>query len=105
MRAIGVGLGSIAPDRGARPSARIVEAAAAPHDSTELVAVAPIAPRLAITPSQRPDAPFVAQLIATAERMAETRTLRRASESDAQAAYHSVATRPNSAGLRISRNI
>lgn len=98
-----IGIGSTPPPREVRPLAPAAEADAAL--STALVAVAPIAPRKAISSTQRPDAPFVTQLIATAERMAETRTLRRASDADAKAAYHSVATRPGSAGLRVSRNI
>lgn len=100
-----IGPGSTPPARGLRPAARAAEAAAAPPASTALVAVAPIARHKLISSSQHPDAPFVTQLIATAERMAETRTLRRASDADAQAAYHSVATRPGSAGLHVSRNI
>ena len=104
MRAIGIGLGSIVPAREARPSTQAADVSAAPRENTALVAVAPVAPRQAISSSQRPDAPFVAQLIATAERMAETRTLRRASEADAQAAYHSVTIRPSLAGTRVSRH-
>jgi hypothetical protein len=44
------------------------------------------AARLAIT---RPDANFVAQLIATAERLPQTRELRRAAPADALSAYRS----------------
>ena len=41
----------------------------------------------------RPDASFLTQLIATAEHSPQTRTLRRASSADAQAAYLSTANR------------
>ena len=41
-------------------------------------------------PLSRPDPCFVTQLIATAEQDPQTRTLRRATSADAQAAYRSV---------------
>jgi hypothetical protein len=104
MRVIGSGSTPLA--REMPHSAQTAETTAASSATTALVGVAPIAPRKPISSSQRPDAPFLTQLIATAERMAATRTLRRASEADAEAAYRSVATkRPGSAGLRVSRNI
>ncbi len=46
------------------------------------------APRFSVT---RPDANFVAQLIATAERLPQTRELRRATPADALSAYQSLA--------------
>jgi hypothetical protein len=54
------------------------------------VALAPLihtayeAPRLALT---RPNASFIAQLIATAEQLPQTRNLRRAAPADALSAY------------------
>jgi hypothetical protein len=41
-------------------------------------------------PLSRPDSTFVTHLIATAEQAPQTRTLRRATPADAQAAYRSV---------------
>lgn len=48
----------------------------------------------------RPDSIFVTHLIATAEQAPQTRTLRRASASDAQAAYTSSRQRVTGAGLK-----
>jgi len=55
---------------------------------TALVPVMPSPERLsAIRPLSRPDPTFVAHLIATAERLPQTRNLRRATPSDALSAY------------------
>jgi hypothetical protein len=58
------------------------------------VALVPIAPALRRETANpclpRPDPCFVTQLIATAEQAPQTRTLRRATVADAQAAYRSV---------------
>lgn len=67
----------------------IIEAEAVdiPAASVELVplsACADVRPKL---PLNRPDASFVAQLIATAEHAPQTCSLRRGSHADAQAAY------------------
>ena len=51
-------------------------------------------------PLPRPDSIFVTHLIATAEQAPQTRTLRRASASDAQAAYNSSRQRVTGAGLK-----
>ncbi len=50
----------------------------------------------------RPDPCFVTQLIATAELAPQTRTLRRATPADAQAAYRSVTdhNHPTTTGMR-----
>ena len=53
----------------------------------ELVPVTPSARRSPNRSPARPDASFVAQLIATAEQAPQTRNLRRASLADAQTAY------------------
>ena len=57
-------------------------------------------PRSPIQPLPRPDSIFVTHLIATAEQAPQTRTLRRASASDAQAAYTSSRKRVTGAGLK-----
>jgi hypothetical protein len=58
------------------------------------VALVPVAPALRWESANpclpRPDPCFVTQLIATAEQAPQTRTLRRATIADAQAAYRSV---------------
>ena len=54
------------------------------------VALVPLAATLHIlpkTPSTRPDPSFVTQLIATADQAPQTRSMRRGSCADAQAAY------------------
>jgi hypothetical protein len=43
--------------------------------------------RVSVVRAARPDAGFVAHLIATAEQLPQTRTLRRAAPADAQSAY------------------
>ena len=48
----------------------------------------------------RPDPTFVTQLIATAEQVPQTRSLRRATLADAQTAY-GAATRRNAAASRV----
>jgi hypothetical protein len=77
--------------------------------STALTPIAPTFRDTAVSYSRRPDASFVAQLIATAERIPETRTLRRASNATAQAAYHATVAqnglRPAPAGTQLSRDI
>jgi hypothetical protein len=79
--------------------------AAAPHQTprvgdapanTASVALVPVvtAPRRPVAAAHgltRPDAPFVAHLIAMAESSPQTRMLRRAAPADVQAAYRSVA--------------
>jgi hypothetical protein len=58
-----------------------------PSTSVELV---PLSARPDVRPTaslNRPDASFVTQLIATAEQAPQTRSLRRGSSADAQAAY------------------
>lgn len=61
------------------------------------VRTAPVSSRVA-----RPDASFIAHLIATAEQVPQTRELRRAAVSDVEAAYRAVASQ-NAAGSMISR--
>ena len=54
------------------------------------VALVPLSARADVRPktqANRPDASFVAQLIATADHAPQTRSLRRASYADTQAAY------------------
>ena len=70
----------------------------------ELVPVAPSAswpPRRA----SRPDPSFVAQLIATADRAPQTRSLRRASLADAQTAYGASQIRRPGTGFRTRQTI
>lgn len=55
--------------------------------SVELVPLSPHTDLGPKTPLRRPDASFVVQLIATAERAPQTRDLRRGSCADAHAAY------------------
>lgn len=51
-------------------------------------------------PMPRPSSIFITQLIATAEQDPQTRSLRRASASDANAAYTANRNRPVATGLR-----
>jgi hypothetical protein len=61
---------------------------------TALTVLRPVSePARPIRVLPRPDASFLAQLIATADHSPQTRTLRRASSADAMAAYHSTAHR------------
>jgi hypothetical protein len=64
--------------------AEFVEIPAASVELVPLSARADVAPK---TPANRPDASFVTQLIATAEHVPQTCSLRRGSNADAQAAY------------------
>jgi hypothetical protein len=58
---------------------------------------APVSSRVA-----RPDASFIAHLIATAEQAPQTRELRRAAVADVEAAYRAVANQ-NAVGSMINR--
>ncbi|TAH68681.1 MAG: hypothetical protein EWM45_02325 [Rhodopseudomonas palustris] len=60
-------------------------------------------PMLRVLP--RPDASFLTHLIATAQHSPQTRTLRRASSADANAAYRSTAIRDRVIGARPRRSI
>ena len=78
--------------------------------NTALVSTTPAAERSMIVYSQRPDASFVTQLIATANQIPETRTLRRGSTVDAQVAYRAVVAQDNARqvplpGTQLSRSI
>ena len=53
-----------------------------------------------VRPLPRPNSNFVTQLIATVEQAPQTRSLRRATASDAQAAYTSSSHRVVAAGLK-----
>ena len=57
------------------------------------------------TAAARPDATFVAQLIATADQAPQTRSLRRASMADAQTAYGASQTRRRGTGFRTRQTI
>jgi hypothetical protein len=56
-------------------------------------------------PAPRPDPTFVAQLIATADRAPQTRSLRRASLADAQTAYGAHQIRRPGTGFRTRQTI
>jgi hypothetical protein len=56
-------------------------------------------------PAPRPDPTFVAQLIATADRAPQTRSLRRASLADAQTAYGASQIRRCGTGFRTRQII
>jgi hypothetical protein len=58
-----------------------------------------------IRPLPRPDAIFVTHLIATIEQVPQTRILRRATASDANAAYTSSRQRVVGAGLRAKQTV
>jgi hypothetical protein len=65
------------------------------HVESACVALVPVLPSVQWSqgsgqPLPRPDSIFVTHLIATAEQAPQTRTLRRATPADAQAAYRSV---------------
>jgi hypothetical protein len=103
------------------PIAKVSQAtAAAPHETprvgaaaakTASVALVPVvaAPRRPVPTAHgltRPDACFVAHLIAMAELSPQTRMLRRAAPADVQAAYRSVANQnepPTPPGVRMRR--
>lgn len=70
---------------------------------TALVPVVPAAPWSRSRPHPRPSSIFVTHLIATAEQAPQTRGLRRASASDANAAYTSSRQRIAGAGLKARR--
>jgi hypothetical protein len=53
----------------------------------------------------RPDSPFVAHLIATAEQVPQTRNLRRATPADAQTAYSASRHPARGAGVRTQQII
>ncbi|MCK7472938.1 MAG: hypothetical protein MZV49_04520 [Rhodopseudomonas palustris] len=72
--------------------------AAAGTDLITLQASCSEQPRLRVLP--RPDAPFLTHLIATAQHSPQTRSLRRASSADADAAYRSTASRDRVIGAR-----
>ena len=56
--------------------------------STALVPLTPVLQLVRKVPLTRPDPSFVTQLIATAEQVPQTRTLRRATSADALSAYN-----------------
>ena len=56
-------------------------------------------------PAPRPDPTFVTQLIATADRAPQTRSLRRASLADAQTAYSASQIRRSGTGFRTRQTI
>lgn len=72
--------------------------AAAGTDLIALQGASADEPRLRVLP--RPDAPFLTHLIATAQHSPQTRSLRRASSADADAAYRSTASRDRMVGAR-----
>ena len=55
--------------------------------------------------SARPDSIFVTHLIATAEQVPQTRSLRRASAADAQSAYSAIRHPVPGAGRRMRQTI
>jgi hypothetical protein len=71
----------------------------------ELVALSPRAEPTVTPGSFRPDASFVAQLIAAAANIPQTRQLRRASPEDALASYHSSADRPRANLARAGKGM
>jgi hypothetical protein len=76
------------------------------EDVTPTVALVPVAsprgePKFA---NPRPDPGFVAQLIATAERLPQTRNLRRAAPADAMSAYRAGQRSTIDAGL-LTRHV
>jgi hypothetical protein len=56
-------------------------------------------------PLSRPDSPFVAHLIATAEQAPQTRNLRRATPADAKSAYSASRFQAQGAGVRTQQII
>jgi hypothetical protein len=75
----------------------------APQTGTAVVAVAPIEKKEAsATLRQRPAAPFLAHLIATDRDAPQTRERRRATPSDASAAYAARQGRPVRSGVLLS---
>ena len=80
------------PDRAATPASR--SAGEIPAPGQAIVAITP-AQRAGAAPLNRPDASFVAHLIATAAGSPQTRGLRRATPDHARAAY----------GATVQRNV
>jgi hypothetical protein len=70
-----------------------------------LVPVVSTAHWSAVPDQQLSRADFVAQLIATAEYVPQTRSMRRASPADAKAAYQAGQHRPSRAGIRARQII
>jgi hypothetical protein len=89
------------------PARRPPEAASGPAAGTALVPVDPVPERAtAVLPSPRPSASFLTHLLATAERLPETRQRRRANEADASLAYRTGDPRTGArAAVRLSRTI
>ena len=72
-------------------------------DAPACVALVPVTQAVHLAPKRspaRPDASFVAQLIATAEQAPQTRNLRRGSLADAQTAYGAGQIRRHGIGFR-----
>jgi hypothetical protein len=70
-----------------------------------LVPVVPTVHRSRLPDQQRSRADFVAHLIATAEHVPQTRSLRRATPADAQTAYRATQHHAPSAGIRTRQVI
>lgn len=81
------------------------EAADIPDASVDLVPLSAHADVRPKTQANRPDASFVTQLIATADHAPQTRNLRRASYTDAQAAYGSRSSERRSVTRRTKQII
>jgi hypothetical protein len=81
-----------------------VTAEANPECTSSCVALVPVTETAhwshPVRPLPRPNSNFVTQLIATVEQAPQTRNLRRATASDAQAAYTSSRQRVTGAGLK-----
>jgi len=94
---------AIAADRAPRNGA-----SASPSRKTSsaraVIALAPITPRDTDL-NARPQAGFLAQLIATADKLPQTRERRRADPADAIAAYGAATAERRAPGRRISRVI
>ena len=73
--------------------------------SVALVSLAPTLHRARILSLPRPDPSFIAQLIATAEQLPQTRNLRRAAPSDAMSAYRAGERSVQAAGVQTRQVI
>ena len=89
-------------------SEEILEGEFVNTDESPCVELVPVAQSVHWTPRPampRPDPSFVTQLIATADQVPQTRSLRRASLADAQTAYGASQIRRHGTGFRTRQTI
>jgi len=93
---------AVGADRAPRHAAASASPSRAPASARALIALAPSAPSDADL-SARPQTAFLAQLIATADKLPQTRARRRADPAEAIAAYAAAKAERRSPGRRLYR--